>query len=68
MSGGGGGRIIIRRALRVVAETDAVQHSLNSSELQRLQTILQNDESNWTRSDDRFVIHCIGCGLQECDD
>lgn len=67
MSGGGGGRIIIRSFLRPAAESDAVQHSLNAQELARLQTILQNDESNWTRSDDRFVMHCIGCGLQECD-
>ena len=67
MSGGGGGRIIIRSFLRPVAESDSVQHTLSADELQRLQTILVKDESNWTRSDDRFVMHCIGCGLQECN-
>lgn len=68
MSGGGGGRIIIRSLLRQAAQSSAVRDSLLPEDLQRLDTILAKNESNWTRRDDRFVMHCISNGLEECED
>lgn len=68
MSGGGGGRIIIRSLLRQAASTTAVRDSLVPEEVQRLDGILSQNEAYWTRRDDRFVVHCIGSGLEECGD
>lgn len=69
MSGGGGGRIIIRSMLRQVAELQSVRDSIESpDELNRLFNILAKNDADWTRRDDRFVMHCIGNGLEECDD
>ena len=62
----GGGHIIIRRALRAVAELEQVQDSLIPADKTRLQVILVKDEADWTSRDERFVLHCIGNGLAEC--
>lgn len=62
-----GGVIIIRRSLRTTAELEQVKDSLMPADKARLELILVKDEANWTRQEDRFVIHCVGNGLAECD-
>lgn len=68
MSGGGGGRIIIRRAVKAVAELESVLGKTTVHRRPRLLQILGKDEQDWTDSEFNFLLRCIADAQDDCDD
>jgi hypothetical protein len=63
---GGGGRIIIRRAVRAVAELESVLDATAAPRRPRLLQILGKDEQDWTDSEFNFLLRCIADAQDEC--
>lgn len=60
MSGGGGGIIIIKSAVRAVAELEVVKDSLPPAQRIHLNSILQKADADWTEHEFHSVLRYIG--------
>jgi hypothetical protein len=55
----GGGHVIIRSAVRDLADTSVVRDNCDQSKLAKLQDILAKDPASWTVFEFRFVLRRI---------
>jgi hypothetical protein len=57
--GGNAGGVIIRSAIKTVADTSAVLDHCDQSKRAKLENILAKDPANWTVGEFRFVMRRI---------
>jgi hypothetical protein len=58
MSGGGGGRIIIRAAIRETLEDPTVSGHIEGQRKLRMESILAKEDDEWTDDDTHFMMRC----------
>jgi hypothetical protein len=61
---GGAGPIIIRRNMRVLADSGSVKDQLGPRKRAKLEAVLAKAEEDWTHREEKFVLDCVGDALE----